>query len=285
MVKSSLATVDILSPNYDDRTEKIDTITIHHMAGDISVETCGSIFSNPRRNASSNYGIDSTGKIACYVPEDKRSWCSGNAANDQRAITIEVANNSGAPDWTVSDQALESLVNLCVDICKRNGIPRLLWQNDPSLIGQTDRQNMTVHQWFQSTSCPGPYLLARMGEIASMVNLKLDEGILYRVQIGAYAVKENAERQLEKAKRAGFTDAFITTAAPNFTPKAPEQPSIVVGSTVKIRQNAKTYDGVELADYVYDDTYNVIEISGDRAVIAKGDVVMAAMRTEDLYLA
>ncbi len=31
----------------------------------------------------------------------------------------------------------------------------------------------------------------------------------YRVQIGAYTVKANAEAQLAKAKKAGFTDAFI----------------------------------------------------------------------------
>ena len=32
---------------------------------------------------------------------------------------------------------------------------------------------------------------------------------LYRVQVGAYAVKSNADKQLAKAKKAGFTDAFI----------------------------------------------------------------------------
>ncbi len=108
----------------------------------------------------------------------------------------------------MNDKVYAALIDLLVDICKRNGIPKLLWRADKSLIGQTDKQNMTVHRWFHSgKSCPGTYLYERMGQIADDVNKRLC-GKLYRVQIGAFSSKTNAENYLEKAKKAGF-DGFI----------------------------------------------------------------------------
>lgn len=160
-----------ISPNKTSpRNHKIDTITIHCMAGNLTVERCGELFANPSRQASSNYGIGSDGRIALYVDEKDRSWCSSNGANDHRAITIEVANDGGAPDWHVSDKALASLIKLCADICKRNNIKKLMWQGDKSLIGQVDKQNMTVHRWFAAKACPGDYLYGRHSYIANEVN-------------------------------------------------------------------------------------------------------------------
>lgn len=159
-----------LSPNKSKRTHIIDTITIHCMAGNLSVETCGNVFAPTSRQASSNYGIGSDGRIAMYVEEKDRSWCSSNSVNDNRAVTIEVANDGGAPDWHVSDKAMESLIKLCADICKRNGIKELKWKGDKTLIGQVDKQNMTVHRWFAAKACPGNYLYNKHSYIASEVN-------------------------------------------------------------------------------------------------------------------
>lgn len=174
---SSLVTYTNWSPNYTGyRSHDIDTISIHCMAGNATIETCGALFAKPSRKASSQYGIGSDGRIGQYVPEKYRSWCTGNKANDMRAITIEVANNGGAPDWPVSDKAMEALINLLVDICKRHQkIGRLRWQGDKSLIGQVARQNMTVHRWFQNKACPGDYLYNRHAQIAAEVNRRLDE--------------------------------------------------------------------------------------------------------------
>jgi len=126
---STLVSFIKISPNKTSpRNHKIDTITIHCMAGNLSVETCGNVFAPTSRKASSNYGIGSDGRIALYVDEKDRSWCSSNAANDNRAITIEVANDGGAPDWHISDKALNSLIALVTDICKRNNIKELFIQ-------------------------------------------------------------------------------------------------------------------------------------------------------------
>lgn len=174
MSNSSLVKHTKISPNRTvGRTHKIDTITIHCMAGNLTVERCGELFSNPERDASSNYGIDSTGKIAMYVEEKDRSWCSSSRENDMRAITIEVANDGGEPDWHVSDKAYKALIELLVDVCQRNGIKELLWKADKSLIGNVKKQNMTVHRWFKNKACPGNYLYNNMGKIANEVNKKL----------------------------------------------------------------------------------------------------------------
>ncbi len=174
MSNSSLVTCQVLSPNHSgERTHKIDTITIHHMSGVLTAAQCGNIFLPKSRQASSNYGIGNDGSIGLYVPEAYRSWCTSSRENDQRAITIEVSNSKAAEPWPVSEKAYNSLINLLVDICKRNGIPKLLWRNDKSLIGQVDKQNMTVHRWFASTDCPGTYLMSKMGQIADDVNSRL----------------------------------------------------------------------------------------------------------------
>lgn len=174
MSNSPLISYTRLSPNHSGRRNHvIDTISIHCMAGNASVETCGALFADPSRKASSNYGIGSDGRIALYVDEANRSWCTSNAANDNRAITIEVANNGGAPDWPVSGKAYSALLDLLTDICRRNNIKELLWKGDKSLIGQVDKQNMTVHRWFAAKACPGDYLYNRHGEIAAEVNRRL----------------------------------------------------------------------------------------------------------------
>ena len=175
MSNSPLVTYTKLSPNHSGRRNHvIDTVSIHCMAGNASVETCGALFADPSRKASSNYGIGSDGRIALYVDEANRSWCTSSASNDHRAITIEVANNGGAPDWPVSDKAYAALLDLLTDICRRNGIKKLLWRGDKSLIGQVDKQNMTVHRWFAAKACPGDYLYNRHGEIAAEVNRRLE---------------------------------------------------------------------------------------------------------------
>lgn len=175
MSNSPLVTYTKLSPNHSGRRNHvIDTVSVHCMAGNASVETCGALFADPSRKASSNYGIGSDGRIALYVDEANRSWCTSSASNDNRAVTIEVANNGGAPDWPVSDKAYAALLDLVTDICKRNGIKKLLWKGDKSLIGQVNKQNMTVHRWFAAKACPGDYLYNRHGQIAAEVNKRLE---------------------------------------------------------------------------------------------------------------
>lgn len=173
MSNSPLVKHTNLSPNCSKpRNAKIDTITIHCVVGQCTAETIGNIFKPTSRQASSNYGVDKDGRIGMYVEEKDRSWCTSSASNDNRAITIEVASDTTTP-YRVNDKAYKALIELCVDICKRNGIKELKWKGDKSLIGQVDKQNMTVHRWFANKSCPGDYLYNLHGKIAEEVNKKL----------------------------------------------------------------------------------------------------------------
>lgn len=157
-----------LSPNCNaPRNNSIRKITIHHMAGNLSVEQCGNIFADRNRQASSNYGIGSDGRVGLYVDEANRSWCSSNGDNDHQAVTIEVANDVIGGNWHVSDVALAKLIDLCVDICERNHIDRLVFTGNAS-------GNLTLHKYFAATACPGPYLESKMPYIAEEVNRRLN---------------------------------------------------------------------------------------------------------------
>ena len=167
MSRSELVDFVRISPNSTNpRNHKIDTIVIHHMAGVLSVESCGATFASHDRQASSNYGIDSDGRVGLYVEEENRSWCSSNRDVDQRGITIEVSNCERGGEWPVSEKAYAKLIDLCVDICKRNGIKKLNFTGDRA-------GNLQMHKYYANTQCPGPYLEARFPDIAVQVNARL----------------------------------------------------------------------------------------------------------------
>ena len=213
MSNSGLVTYTQISPNKSSpRDHKIDTITIHCVVGQASVETLGNLFAKPYKRGSSNYGIGYNGRIGMYVEEKDRSWCSSNRDNDNRAITIECASDNKYP-YAINDKVYQSLIQLLVDICKRNEIKELKWKADKKLIGKIEEQNMTVHRWFANKSCPGDYIYNRLGQIANEVNAILNENPgtnkLYCVQVGAYTDIKNAQNMLQKIKQAGF-EGFVT---------------------------------------------------------------------------
>lgn len=173
MSNSSLVSYTKISPNRNSpRNHEIDTITIHCYTAQASVEDMGNWLCNPSAEASANYGIGTDGRIGLFVPEGDRSWCSSSGSNDNRAITIECASDRTDP-YAINSEVYNSLIALCADICKRNGIKELKWRADKSLIGQVDKQNMTVHRWFKNKECPGEYIYSRLGQIAKEVNAKL----------------------------------------------------------------------------------------------------------------
>lgn len=160
------------------RDRSIDTITIHHMAGNMTAENCVTMFAAENsRQCSCNYAIGSDGQIWGGVPEESESYCSSDRPNDTRAITIEVANDGGEDTgWHVSDKAISALIDLLVDICRRRKetLPVLRWKGDKSLIGKVDQQNITLHKWFAATGCPGPYLESQIPAIVRRVNARLN---------------------------------------------------------------------------------------------------------------
>lgn len=210
MSNSSLVNYTALSPfKTSPRKRTIDAVIVHCMAGNFSVETCGNIFQRANRNASSNYGIGSDGRIGMYVEEKDRAWCSGGkdkygrvirvngvsgADWDQRAVTIEVANDGGADTgWHVSDKAMASLVDLLVDICQRNGIKALKWKNDKTLVGKIGEQNMALHRWFANKACPGDFLVSKHAWLTEQVNARLNGGQAEQMPAEEYYVVQKGD--------------------------------------------------------------------------------------------
>ena len=207
MSNSELVEYTLISPNKTSpRNHVIDTITIHCTAGQITAESLGNIFFSPNRKASSNYGIDKDGHVGLYCDEADRSWCSSNRNNDNRAITIEVSSDNKDP-YKVNDVAFNKLIDLVTDICKRNNIKCLVWSdNKEDRIYHKNNCNMTVHRDYANKACPGDYLYNRMGEIADLVNnrLQVDK------QMSKIESTMTAKEIYDWLKSCGLTDAGVS---------------------------------------------------------------------------
>ena len=252
---SPLVSYTKLSPNHSgQRTHSIDRITPHCVVGQCSVETLGNIFLPTSRQASSNYGIGVDGRVGMYVEERNRSWCSSSAANDQRAVTIECASDNSEP-YAFRDVVYQRLIELCTDICRRNGKTKLLWLGDKaktlSYTPKSDEMVLTVHRWFANKSCPGNWMYARMGDLASKVTAALGSEV----------------KPVEQAKPTGTikTGDLVT----------------ITGSTY--------YNGKAIPSWVKKLRWYVVEVSGDRAVINKDEsgryAIMSPVKTSALAVA
>lgn len=296
MSNSPLVDYTRISPNKNSpRNHKIDTITIHCVVGQCTVETLGNIFAPTSRQASSNYGVGTDGKIGMYVEEKDCSWCSSNAANDNRAVTIEVASDTKRP-YAVNDRAFAALLDLVTDICKRNGIKKLVWSTKKAdRVNHKNGCNMTVHRDYANKSCPGDYLYNRHGEIAAEVNRRLgvadtapDAGAAQGVTV--YTVKKG-DTLSQIAAKYGTTyqaiAAYNGIKNPNAIrvgqkikiPASTAPAALKKGDRVKVL-NAVTYDGKPFRTYY--DTYDVIQVSGARVVIGVGATVTAAVNAANL---
>lgn len=178
MSNSPLAVYSCLSPNNSGpRTHAIDRITPHCVAGQAAIEDIGARFAQPSNKASSNYGIDKDGRVGLFVPEDWRSWCSSSRENDQRAVTIECASDSYAP-YAFRDIVYQRLVELCTDVCRRNGKTKLLWlgskEGTLAYAPETDEMLLSVHRWFENKACPGEWLFSRLDRLAEEVTAALN---------------------------------------------------------------------------------------------------------------
>ena len=296
MSNSPLVDYTRISPNKNSpRNHKIDTITIHCVVGQCTAETLGNIFAPTSRQASSNYGVGTDGKIGMYVEEKDRSWCSSNAANDNRAVTIEVASDTNHP-YAVKDRAFAALLDHVTDICKRNGIKKLVWSTKKAdRVNHKNGCNMTVHRDYANKSCPGDYLYNRHGEIAAEVNRRLgvadtapDAGAAQGVTV--YTVKKG-DTLSQIAAKYGTTyqaiAAYNGIKNPNAIrvgqkikiPASTAPAALKKGDRVKVL-NAVTYDGKPFRTYY--DTYDVIQVSGARVVIGVGATVTAAVNAANL---
>lgn len=238
---SSIVSYTNMSPNHSgQRTHIIDTISPHCVVGQLSVESIGKVFEKSSRQASSNYGIGYDGRVGLYVPEAYRSWCTSSNANDQRAITIEVASDKTHP-YAINSAAYKSLIVLMADICKRNSIKKMIWSTDKNTrMNHLNGSNITVHRDYAAKACPGDYMYSRMGQIALEVN-----------------------------KLLGNVDNGGNNMASN---------GIQVGDTVEFKSNAVQWNGNAIPAAYKKKVYTVKQIdSNGRTVLTINGTVMYAV--------
>ena len=245
MSNSSLVTYTRLSPHYNPRNHIIDTVTIHCVVGQLTAkQICDldrfAIADADSNDASCNYAVGRDGTIGLCVEEKNRAWTTSSRENDHRAITIEVASGATHP-YAVTDAAYKALIDLLVDICKRNpSIGTLKWKGEKSLIGQPDKQNMTVHRWFANTACPGEWLYSRYAQIAAEVNSRLNTG----------SASSTAPSKTESNTATTFKK----------------------GDLVSLTSDAKYYNGTDVPNWVLRKKWYVKSDSkGDRVVIDKSE--------------
>lgn len=291
--------------------KNITAVTVHHMAGVLSAKDCGAIFQRPGRNGSSHYGIGVNGEIAWYVDENCVAWTNSNWPSNQCSVTIETSNSSTGGDWPVSDASYKSLIKLVADIAKRNGLGKLV-----------PGQNLTWHSMFASTSCPGPYLLARMQNIADEANkingqgpapapaptptpsgFKVGDKVTLKNWVDYNGTRLMKTRDYYFINQISGNRAVLTADSVNGTiycaantnnlikvgdstpAPAPAPAKITVGSKV-VPTKWVDYNGTPLKktrDYYY-----VSELNGNRAVLradSMSGAVYAAMNTANLRIA
>ena len=238
---SSLVSVTVKSPNHSGRRAyKVTRISPHCMVGQMTAKACGSLFAKASYQASSNYGIGKDGEIGLYVDEENRSWCSSSADNDNRAITIECASDTKSP-YKMNDKVYKSLVNLCVDICRRYGKTKLIWFGDRArTLNYKPADNemvITVHRWFANKSCPGDWLYSRLGKLADQVTAQLP-GTAQKTAEKKTAEEKTAEEKTAEEKTVEKKTAEKKAAEKQITEEKAAKEKTAEGKLYKVQCGA-----------------------------------------------
>lgn len=264
---------------------KIEIIAIHHFAFKGSIEDCGNIFLDENRKGSSHYGIGNDGRIGLYVDEENTAWANSNWDANCKAVSIETSNSVVGGDWLVGDLALKSLIRLVADIAKRNDLGTLV-----------KGKNVVWHSMYTATTCPGAYLLSKLDYIIAEANkineVESNDINTYTVKKGdslwgiAQAVLGNGARYHEIALLNNIKNNLIhpgdVLMIPGKDNEKGDTDEVTLGCKVRVKNEAKTYTGGNLASFVYNRNHDVEEIDGDRVVITFGGIVVCAININDL---
>ncbi|MDS1005615.1 amidase [Clostridium sporogenes] len=153
------------------------------------------------------------GSIATYqtLPWNHRGWHAGGAANNTH-IGFEICED-GLTDASYFSAVYKEAVELCVYLCKLYGFSEkdIICHSEGNKLGIASNHADVMH-WFPKHGKSMDTFrtdVKKQLEAEKSQNPVTPQTKLYRVQIGAFSVKANAEAQLAKAKASGFKDAFI----------------------------------------------------------------------------
>ena len=231
-IDSPLASNGIWNNNYWLRDKKPDCVFVHIMcAPGWSSGVCGAYFA--RSKVSSNYGIGFKGDICQYVEESRGAFAQGSKYWNKRGISIELANSgNGSKGWPVSDDTLESCIELVADIFIRRGLGHVNYTG-------TTKGNLLMHKWVAATSCPGPSVAAKFPHIAAEANKIINNEV--RIPERGYFIKGDHGRSVRILQRwlrkQGFYKGFYKADIGTYK-------SLTVGAVKKFqRKYGLTVDG------------------------------------------
>jgi N-acetylmuramoyl-L-alanine amidase len=154
------------------------------------------------------------GSIATYqtLPWNHRGWHAGGKANDTH-IGFEICEDN-LSNANYFNKVYKEAVELCVYLCKTYNL------SEKNIIGHYEGYKLGIasnhgdpRNWFLKHQKSMDTFRADVKKALTSPPLSptppQTTNKLYRVQVGAYSVKANADAMLKKVKAAGFTDAFI----------------------------------------------------------------------------
>lgn len=176
---SNLCSKIIESPYHSGKRKGVvNKFVPHCYVGNVTIERGGAGFQkrDPGKEASCNYLIGVDGRVAGIVDENNRSWCTSSAACDNYAITVECASDNKAP-YAFNKEVFESLIKLCVDVCKRYGKTKLVFIADKAAAKAykpaNDEMQLTYHRFYATKACPGQWFIDHTPEFIARVNAQI----------------------------------------------------------------------------------------------------------------
>jgi len=123
---------------------KKTSVTLHHNGGRLSHQGVLNVWKT--RPASAHFDVDGAGAVAQYVKVNEYAWAVGNKAGNQGSISVEMANATVSPGWTVADATWKSAARLAG------------WLFFKVVGARPTKSNLFYHHHWSATDCAGPYM-------------------------------------------------------------------------------------------------------------------------------
>ena len=148
------------------------------------------------------------------LPWNHRGWHCGSGSkgsgNDTH-ISFEICED-GLTDASYFFAVYKEAAELCVYLCKQYGLTEkdIICHSEGYKLGIASNHGDVMH-WFPKHGKSMDTFRAEVKRLLTAIEIPIptEPKKLYRVQVGAYSVKANADAMLAKIKAAGFKDAFI----------------------------------------------------------------------------
>lgn len=308
--------------NYGEKRDvsAIKYIAIHYTSNDGDTdENNGKYFANNVVQASAHYFVDSNSVTQC-VPDDHVAWSVGGAkygncnttgggkhygkCTNTNSISIEICDDVKNGVVYPSAKTVENAIELTKKKMKEYNIPAsnvirhfdvtgkscpAYWVDDAKWKSEFWNKLTEVKTEVKTETVKVPFTI-KVDKVAKndVLNIRKTPnargaitGSLKHDDPNTYTIIEvkNGWGKLKSGVgwiNLTYTKTVIATAA------TPVKKEIKVGSTVRVKKGAKTFNGGSIASFVYEREHKVKTTNCDRVVITYNGTVVAAVRKSDL---